>query len=59
MGQFSVEKPVLPGSALSGNQQEQLCSTIRLLLQGHCPAQAREIHSAGLILAETFNSAAR
>jgi hypothetical protein len=22
MGQFSVEKPVLPGSALSGNQQK-------------------------------------
>jgi len=26
MGQFSVEKPVLPGSALSGNQQAPCCS---------------------------------
>ena len=24
MGQFSVEKPVLPGSTLSGNQQQQV-----------------------------------
>jgi hypothetical protein len=27
MGQFSVEKPVLPGSVLSGNQQLRLSVT--------------------------------
>jgi hypothetical protein len=26
MGQFSVEKPVAPGSALSGNQQAAICA---------------------------------
>jgi hypothetical protein len=28
MGQFSVEKPVLPGSGLSGNQQNDRCLRI-------------------------------
>ena len=30
MGQFSVEKPVLPGSVLSGNQQTALLKTTTL-----------------------------
>ena len=31
MGQFSVEKPVAPGSALSGNQQRQRIHAGRML----------------------------
>ena len=36
MGQFSVEKPVAPGSVLSGNQQQEVYETERHLLYVAC-----------------------
>ena len=52
MGQFSVEKPVAPGSVLSGNQQ------IRLIL-GHSTLATSEkyyIHAKGIEAAHRYHA---
>jgi hypothetical protein len=46
MGQFSVEKPVAPGSVLSGNQQNPLSLMLR-------PRGSSPHHSVALVLALT------
>ena len=39
MGQFSAEKPVAPGSALSGNQQPLACARVAVLLMPKASAR--------------------
>jgi len=36
MGQFSAEKPVAPGSALSGNQHEEEGSSAKVITHNCC-----------------------
>jgi hypothetical protein len=54
MGQFSVEKPVLPGSGLSGNQQGEVSRQVRLSAAGYL-----ELALGGAAIALAKREAAR
>jgi hypothetical protein len=60
MGQFSVEKPGLPGSVLSGNQQTEIASvSIAVMAISLAPPPLMATYTLGAALDDSLLDAAR
>ena len=55
MGQFSVEKPVAPGSALSGNQQGHVLLMLVERFGEHMPARSPNFRTISISWVQSYN----